>query len=102
MIWILIFIAGIITFMMRYSLIALIKPENLNDTTKKVLGYVPSAVFPAMIFPAIFFNKAQTLQFNTFEVYAFICALIVGYISKNTILTIISGLVSYWVMIFLL
>jgi branched-subunit amino acid transport protein len=61
MIWILIIIAGIITFMMRYSLIALIKPENLNDTTKKVLGYVPSAVFPAMIFPAVFFNKAQTL-----------------------------------------
>jgi len=62
MIWILIIIAGIITFMMRYSLIALIKPENLNDTTKKVLGYVPSAVFPAMIFPAVFFNKAQTLN----------------------------------------
>ena len=102
MLWILIIIAGIITFMMRYSLIALIKPENLNDTTKKVLGYVPSAVFPAMIFPAVFFNKAQTLQFSTFEVYAFICALITGYISKNTILTIISGLVSYWMMIFFL
>jgi len=102
MIWILIIIAGIITFMMRYSLIALIKPENLNDTTKKVLGYVPSAVFPAMIFPAVFFNKTQTLQFSTFEVYAFICALIIGYISKNTILTIISGLASYWIMIFFL
>tara|TARA_X000000950_G_scaffold154722_1_gene189817 strand:+ start:923 stop:1231 length:309 start_codon:yes stop_codon:yes gene_type:complete len=102
MIWILIIIAGIITFMMRYSLIALIKPENLNDTTKKVLSYVSSAVFPAMIFPAVFFNKAQTLQFSTFEVYAFICALIVGYISKNTILTIISGLASYWIMIFFL
>ena len=102
MIWILIIIAGIITFMMRYSLIALIKPENLNDTTKKVLGYVLSAVFPAMIFPAVFFNKAQTLQFSTFEVYAFICALIIGYISKNTILTIISGLASYWIMIFFL
>lgn len=102
MIWILIIIAGIITFMMRYSLIALIKPENLNDTTKKVLSYVPSAVFPAMIFPAVFFNKAQILQFSTFEVYAFICALIVGYISKNTILTIISGLASYWIMIFFL
>jgi len=102
MIWILIIIAGIITFMMRYSLIALIKPENLNDMTKKVLGYVPSAVFPAMIFPAVFFNKAQILQFNTIEVYAFICALIIGYISKNTILTIISGLTSYWMMIFFL
>ena len=95
-------IAGIITFLMRYSLIAIIKPESLSVTTKKVLTYVPSAVFPAIIFPAVFLNKNQSLQFNTYEVYAFICALIIGYFTKNTILTIVTGLVSYWVMTFLL
>jgi len=102
MIWTLIIVAGIITFMMRYSLIALIKPESLSPTTKPVLTYVPSAVFPAIIFPAVFLNKNQSLQFNTYEVYAFICALIVGYLTKNTILTIITGLVSYWIITFLL
>jgi len=102
MIWTLMIIAGIITFLMRYSLIAIIKPESLSVTTKKVLTYVPSAVFPAIIFPAVFLNKNQSLQFNTYEVYAFICALIIGYFTKNTILTIVTGLVSYWVMTFLL
>ena len=102
MIWTLMIIAGIITFLMRYSLIAIIKPETLSVTTKKVLTYVPSAVFPAIIFPAVFLNKNQSLQFNTYEVYAFICALIIGYFTKNTILTIVTGLVSYWVMTFLL
>ena len=102
MIWTLMIIAGIITFLMRYSLIAIIKPESLSITTKKVLTYVPSAVFPAIIFPAVFLNKNQSLQFNTYEVYAFICALIIGYFTKNTILTIVTGLVSYWVMTFLL
>lgn len=96
MIWTLMIIAGIITFLMRYSLIAIIKPESLSVTTKKVLTYVPSAVFPAIIFPAVFLNKNQSLQFNTYEVYAFILALIVGYFTKNTILTIATGLVSYW------
>jgi len=96
MIWTLMIIAGIITFLMRYSLIAIIKPESLGVTTKKVLTYVPSAVFPAIIFPAVFLNKNQSLQFNTYEVYAFILALIVGYFTKNTILTIATGLVSYW------
>ena len=102
MIWTLMIIAGIITFLMRYSLIAIIKPESLSVTTKKVLTYVPSAVFPAIIFPAVFLNKNQSLQLNTYEVYAFICALIIGYFTKNTILTIVTGLVSYWVMTFLL
>ena len=82
MIWTLMIIAGIITFLMRYSLIAIIKPESLSVTTKKVLTYVPSAVFPAIIFPAVFLNKNQSLQFNTYEVYAFICALIIGYCTK--------------------
>ena len=102
MIWTLMIIAGIITFLMRYSLIAIIKPESLSVTTKKVLTYVPSAVFPAIIFPVVFLNKNQSLQFNTYEVYAFICALIIGYFTKNTILTIVTGLVSYWVMTLLL
>ena len=102
MIWTLMIIAGIITFLMRYSLIAIIKPESLNVTTKKVLTYVPSAVFPAIIFPAVFLNKNQLLQFNTYEVYAFILALIVGYFTKNIILTIATGLVSYWFLSYIL
>jgi len=102
MIWTLMIIAGIITFLMRYSLIAIIKPESLSVTTKKVLTYVPSAVFPAIIFPAVFLNKNQLLQFNTYEVYAFILALIVGYFTKNIILTIATGLVSYWFLSYIL
>ncbi len=102
MIWYLMIIAGIITFLMRYSLIAIIKPETLSPITKKVLTYVPSAVFPAIIFPAVFLNKNQSLQFDTYEVYAFFCALIIGYFTKNTILTIVTGLISYWVITFLL
>ena len=102
MIWTSMIIAGIITFLMRYSLIAIIKPESLSVTTKKVLTYVPSAVFPAIIFPAVFLNKNQSLQFNTYEVYAFILALIAGYFTKNTILTIATGLVSYWFLSYIL
>ena len=47
-------IAGIITFLIRYYLIAIIKPESLSKTTKKVLTYVPSAVFPQLFFQQYF------------------------------------------------
>ena len=101
-IWISIIIAGIINYLTRLSSVLLIKPEKLSDNTKIILSYVPSAVFPAIIFPAVFLNDTNTLlEFNNPKIIGFIVAVIVGYISKNIITTIIFGLVSYWIVIFL-
>ena len=54
--WALIIYCGLITYLTRFSMIALIKKEMFNDRIREVLSYVPSAIFPAIIFPAIFFN----------------------------------------------
>ena len=101
-IWISIIIAGIINYLTRLSSVLLIKPEKLSDNTKIILSYVPSAVFPAIIFPAVFLNDTNTLlEFNNPKIIGFIVAVIIGYVSKNIITTIIAGLVSYWIVIFL-
>ena len=101
-IWISIVIAGIINYLTRLGSVLLIKPEKLNESTKKILGYVPSAVFPAIIFPAVFLNETNTIvQINDPEIIGFFVAIIIGYISKNIISTIIAGLISYWIVIFL-
>ena len=99
----LIFIAGFITFLTRFSLIAFIDPKKLTFTTRKVLTYVPSAVFPAIIFPAVFLNK-NGIFINIYspQVLAFMVAIMIGYYSKNVILTILGGLVSYWFLIYFL
>ena len=99
----LIFICGIITFLTRFSMIALLKKEMFNDRLREVLSYVPSAIFPAIIFPAIFLDNSGTLQLieNPKIIAAFI-AMIVGVISKNITATIFSGLFSYWIIIFVL
>ena len=63
---------------------------------------MPSAVFPAIIFPAVFLNETNTLvSINDPKIAGFIVAIIVGYLSKNIITTIIAGLISYWLVIFL-
>ena len=49
MTWFSIIIAGILTYFMRMTMIALIKRKMLGDRIKAVLEYVPSAVFPAII-----------------------------------------------------
>ena len=56
MTWFSIIIAGILTYFTRMTMIALVDRDLLGDKIKAVLEYVPSAVFPAIIFPAIFIN----------------------------------------------
>ena len=101
-VWISIIIAGIINYLTRLSSILLIKPEKLNQNTKIILSFVPSAVFPAIIFPAVFLNETNTIvQINDPKIIGFCVAIVIGYISKNIIFTIIAGLISYWIVIFL-
>ena len=94
--------AGILTYFTRMTMIALVSRDMLGDRIKAVLAYVPSAVFPAIIFPAIFINDYGTyIEMNDPKILGAIVAIIVGYYSKNVIATIFSGLISYWLIIFL-
>ena len=95
--------AGILTYFTRMPMIALISRDMLGDKIKAVLEYVPSAVFPAIIFPGIFINDFGTfIEMNDPKIFGAIVAILVGYFSRNVIATILSGLSSYWVIIFLL
>jgi len=99
--WSLIIYAGIITFVTRFSMIFLLKKDILNDKAKKILSFVPAAIFPAIIFPPIFLDDNGTVDLeNNPKILAAIFAIIVGYLSKNIIATIFAGLISYWFLIF--
>ena len=101
MTWLSIIVAGILTYFTRMTMITLVNRDMLGDKIKAVLEYVPSAVFPAIIFPAIFINDyGLFVEINDPKIFAAIVAVIVGYFSKNIIATISSGLVSYWFLIF--
>ena len=103
MTWLTITIAGIITYFTRMTMVALVDRDLLGERVKEVLAYVPSAVFPAIIFPGIFINDyGQFIEMDDPKIFAAITAVIVGYFSKNIIATIFAGLVSYWFLIFVI
>ena len=103
MTWFTIIIAGIITYFTRMTMVALVDRDLLGERVKAVLAYVPSAVFPAIIFPGIFINDyGAFIEMNDPKIFGAIVAIVVGYFTKNVIATIISGLFSYWIIIFLL
>jgi branched-subunit amino acid transport protein len=102
MTWLSIIIAGVLTYFTRMTMIALVSRDMLGDRIKAILAYVPSAVFPAIIFPAIFINDYGTfIEINDPKIFGAIVAIFVGYFSRNVIATILSGLFSYWILIFL-
>ena len=99
--WALIIYCGVITYLTRFSMIALIKKEMFNVRIRQVLSYVPSAIFPAIIFPAIFLDDSGSILIeNNPKIMAAFIAALIGIFSRSIIATIFSGLASYWFLIF--
>ena len=103
MTWFSILIDGILTYLTRMTMIALVSRDMLGNKVKAVLEYVPSAVFPAIIFPAVFINDyGSFIEISDPKIYGALVAVIVGYFSRNIIATILAGLISYWFLIFVI
>ena len=101
MTWTSIFIAGFITYLTRMGMITLIDKDIFSENFRKILNYVPSVVFPSIIFPGILLDDYGTLvAISDPKIYGALTAIIVGFFSRNVILTIASGLTSYWFLIF--
>ena len=101
--WALIIYCGLITYFTRFSMIVLLKKEMFNNRVRQVLSYVPTAIFPAIIFPAIFLdNSGLILTEDNPKIIAAVIATIIGIFSRNIIATIFSGLASYWFIIFVI
>ena len=99
--WALILSCGIITYLTRFTMIALVKKEMFSDRIREVLSFVPSAIFPAIIFPAIFLDSSGSILIeDNPKILAALIATLIGIFSRSIIATIFSGLASYWFLIF--
>ena len=95
MTWFSIILSGIVTYFSRMAMVALIDREMLGTKVKEVLNYVPAAVFPAIIFPGVFFNDLGLMvEITDPKIYGALIALIVGFFSKNVIATILLSFTS--------
>ena len=103
MTWLSVIVAGILTYITRMTMVTLVDRRVLSTKLKQVLGYVPAAVFPAIIFPALFLNESGILvNINDPKIIAATISITVGYFAKNVIATILTGLISYWFIIYFL
>lgn len=94
-IWLIMLLGGLITFGMRFSLIYLFGRFEVPITMRRALHYVPPAVLSAIIFPELFLHDDMlNISFGNIRLLAGMAATLVAWYSKNTLLTIIAGMLA--------
>ena len=94
-IWLVMLIGGLITFGMRFSLIFLFGKFHIPETLRKALHYVPPAVLSAIVFPELLYRSSQLdISLGNTRLLAGIIAILVAWFSKNTLLTILAGMIA--------
>jgi branched-subunit amino acid transport protein len=94
-IWLIIVIAGLVTFATRLSFIFLLDRIKVPDWFRRGLRFVPVAVLSAIILPDLTSpNGALNLSWRNPQLLAGAVAVLVAWRTKNVILTIIAGMVA--------
>lgn len=94
-IWLVMLFGGLITFGMRFSFIYLFGRFHIPETLRKALHYVPPAVLSAIIFPELFLqNQHLDISLGNHRLLAGLVAVITAYLTKNTLVTILVGMLA--------
>jgi branched-subunit amino acid transport protein len=99
MIWLTIVVSGLITFVLRFFAIFQVKNSNIPQWLENILKYVPTAVLSTLIFPEVLFNDSNSIQLiENPKILAASSALLVTILTKNVIITIITGMLVLWIL----
>ncbi len=70
---------------------------------RKALHYVPPAVLSAIIFPELFIrDDVLNLSLGNYRMMAGLVAILVAWFSRNTLITILAGMVALFLLQFFL
>ena len=101
-IWLIFLLGGLITFGIRFSFIFLFGKFHIPETVRRALHYVPPAVFSAIIFPELFLsNGTLNVSLGNYRLLAGLVAVTVAWFSRNTLMTIVAGMLALLLLRFL-
>jgi branched-subunit amino acid transport protein len=89
---------AIVTFLIRYPVIAMSGRLKLSPQFLRALGYVPPAVLTAIVVPAVLMPSANQIDFSytNARLIGAIAAILIGYWRKNLLLTIVVGMAVFF------
>jgi branched-subunit amino acid transport protein len=93
---------GILTFLTRFSFIYFFEKWQLPEYITRALRFVPIAALTAILIPEITMVEGElAFSIENMRLLAGTIAVLVAWRTKNTILTIALGMLSYWALNFL-
>ena len=91
--WLVVILAGILTFATRLSFIFLWDLVKVPDWFRRGLRFVPAAVLSAIILPQLSTrNDILDLSLHNPQLYAGIVAILIAWRTRNVVLTILVGM----------
>jgi branched chain amino acid efflux pump len=98
-VWLVVLGMGLVTYLIRLSLIALFGRIDVPPIVQRALRFVPPAVLSAIIFPEMLSPGGSfDLSLGNVRLLAGIIAALVAWRTKNVLLTIAVGMVAMWVL----
>ena len=94
--WCIFLVIGVGTFLLRFSFIWLFGRGKVRPEVQQVLRFVPAAVMAALAVPSIVFSSHGGFSWTNPRMLAGIVAAVVASRSRNVLLTITSGMVTFW------
>lgn len=92
-IWLVLILGGLLTFGMRFIFIYLLGRLEIPETVRRALRFVPPAVLSAIVVPELLVRSGQVeLSLQNFRLLAGLAAVLVAWKTKNTLLTILGGM----------
>lgn len=94
-IWLVFLLGGLLTFGMRFIFIYLLGHFEVPGVIRRALRFVPPALLSAITLPELVAWSGQIdLSPTNFRLLAGLVAMLVAWKSKNTLLTILAGMLA--------
>lgn len=88
---------ALVTFGVRYPVLALVSRIHLPDPIMSALKFVPPAVLSAIILPEVVMpDGSLALSIDNANLVASIVAILIAWRTKNLLLTIVLGMLAMW------
>lgn len=89
----------LVTFGVRYPVLALVSRIQMPSILETGLKYVPPAVLTAIIVPAVLLPNGEkiSVSLSNAPLFASMIAILVAWRTKNLLITILSGMGALWI-----
>jgi len=94
-IWGIILSLGLVTGLIRYSFLGLLRGREVPERIRTALGFVPATVLPAMVAPMVVYAPRSDALAEPHRILAGLVALGVGVATRSVLATVGAGMAAF-------